>query len=427
MKHTILTRTLLTTAMLMAGGLLLPVAPAYSESAEEARLRDLADSDLSHSKVRELLTQGTNPNVRGFMGLTAVHAAAKGCAKQNLEVILKHGGDATVRDTDGNTPLHHAVGGPALELTCAPSTRLLVQRGAPLNQANQDGNTALHLAAKGTRDDSLAVLLDAGANPQAINGDGLTPLQLFVKAGANEGRIVALLVDAGADPNRKTPEGYTPLHVTLKTGGSYGKTEVVEALLAGNADPCIQDPEGYIPYQYGVVQENAPLRDGLDRAGGGELTCEKQESRTAKRSSQESVEAGANPNMFLEMVGVTCEKAVLTVHPVHEVDDILECLKTQNKIIKEKWSELKASGKVITTPELRKKLDDLNKKNFKKHSDYANYKNSLPQYPSNDEWAVLKAKKVEWVNTLHDVNTEVIQLFNAEIIAQSKKTSSQTE
>ena len=289
MKHTILTRTLLTTAMLMAGGLLLPVAPAYSESAEEARLRDLADSDLSHSKVRELLTQGTNPNVRGFMGLTAVHAAAKGCAKQNLEVILKHGGDATVRDTDGNTPLHHAVGGPASDMACAPSTRLLVQRGAPLNQANQDGNTALHLAAKGTRDDSLAVLLDAGANPQAINGDGLTPLQLFVKVGANRGRIVALLVDAGADPNRKTPEGYTPLHVTLKTGGSYGKTEVVEALLAGNADPCIQDPEGYIPYQYNVVHENLPLHDALDRAGGGELTCEKQESRTAKRSSQESV------------------------------------------------------------------------------------------------------------------------------------------
>ena len=131
------------------------------------------------------------------------------------------------------------------------------------------------------------MLLDAGANPRAINGDGLTPLQLFVKDGTNEGRVVALLLDAGANPNRKTPAGYTPLHVTLKSVGR-GKTEVVEALLAGNADPCIRDPEGHIPYQYGKVHENenALVRDALDRAGGHELACENRD----KRSSQESVE-----------------------------------------------------------------------------------------------------------------------------------------
>ena len=301
MTH-ILTRTLLTTAMLMAGNLLLPAAPAYSESAEEARLRDEADNDQGHQNVRELLTQGTNPNVRGFKGRTAVHAAAGGCAKQNLEVILKHGGDATVRDTDGNTPLHHAAGAIGGEMVCAPVTRLLVQHDAPVNQANQDGNTALHLAAKGSNEDRLAVLFDAGANPRAINGDGLTPLQLFVKDGANEGRVAALLLDAGADPDRKTPAGYTPLHVTLKSVGR-GKTEVVEALLAGNADPCIRDPEGHIPYQYGKVHENenAMVRDLLDRAGGHELACEKQKVRrgylgvTIRKVTQELAEQFGSP------------------------------------------------------------------------------------------------------------------------------------
>lgn len=70
----------------------------------------------------------------------------------------------------------------------------------------------------------------------------------------------------------------------------------------------------------------------------------------------------ARANMFLEMVGLTCEKAVRTVHYVSEVDDILECLKLQQNLIQEKWSELKAEGKVISTPELRKKLDILYKK-----------------------------------------------------------------
>ena len=419
MKHAILARTLLTTAMLMAGGILLPVAPAYSESAEETRLRDLADSDLSHSKVRELLTQGTNPNVRDFIGLTAVHAAAKGCAKQNLEVLLKHGGDATVRDTDGNTPLHHAVGGPAMELTCAPSTRLLVQHDAPLNQANQDGNTALHLAAKGTREDSLAVLLDAGANPQAVNGDGLTPLQLFVKAGANRGRIVALLVDAGADPNRKTPEGYTPLHVTLKTGGSYGKTDVVEALLAGNADPCIQDPAGYIPSQYRVVHENLPLHDALDRAGGGELTCGKQEIQN-KPGSSSITHAELPFDHFFELVGIDCEK-VTDQMTFKDVDDIRTCLETQNKFIFGAWDKLEAEGKVVKSSKLRATGLKLRDDYKRKEAYYIEYYNQLPHHPSNDQWADWHTKYVEWMNTYNDYNMKVISLMDEEIKAYTER------
>ena len=57
MKHTILTRTLLTTAMLMAGSLLLPFAPAYSESLEERldeepkALLELAAMDIEEPKA----------------------------------------------------------------------------------------------------------------------------------------------------------------------------------------------------------------------------------------------------------------------------------------------------------------------------------------------------------------------------------------
>ena len=424
MKHTILARTLLTTALLMAGSLLLPVAPAYSESAEEARLRDLADSDLAHSDVRELLTQGTNPNVPGFMNLTAVHAAAAACAKQNLAVLLKHGGDVTVRDTDGNTPLHHAVGGIAVDLACAPSTRLLVQHDAPLNQANQDGNTALHLAAKRTREDSLAVLLDAGANPRAVNGDGLTPLQLFVKAGVDQGRIVALLVDAGADPNRKTPEGYTPLHLTLKAVGSHGKTAVVEALLAGNADPCIRDPEEYIPSQYGKVheKENVVLREALDRAGGGELTCGKQEIQN-KPGSSFITHAELPFDHFFELVGIDCEKATLQM-TFGEVDDISTCLETQHNLIFDAWTKLKAEGKVVTSPELKATVIKLANDFEQKQVAYVEYyNNQLPDHPTNAQWSAWKHKEVEWMNAYNDYNMKLISLMDEEIKAYTEKKS----
>ena len=384
-------------------------------------MRDLADSDLAHSEVRELLTQGTNPNVPGFMGLTAVHAAAAACAKQNLAVLLKHGGDVTVRDTDGNTPLHHAVGGIAVDLACAPSTRLLVQHDAPLNQANQDGNTALHLAAKRTREDSLAVLLDAGANPRAVNGDGLTPLQLFVKAGVDQGRIVALLVDAGADPNRKTPEGYTPLHLTLKAVGSHGKTAVVEALLAGNADPCIRDPEEYIPYQYGKVheKENVVLREALDRAGGGELTCGKQEIQN-KPGSSSITHAELPFDHFFELVGIDCEKATLPM-TFEDIDDISTCLETQSKFIFNAWDKLEAEGKVVKSPELRATVIKLSNDFEKKQVAYVEYYNQLPNHPTNDQWADWHTKYVEWMNAYNDLNMTIIRLMDEEIEAYTER------
>lgn len=192
--------------------------------------------------------QRTAPDVRESQGHR--HPAARPSSGS---------GQSGHRETAGSLSAgpRPAPSGSAAVRARGPRTQLLVQRGAPLDQANQDGNTALHLAAKGSREDSLAMLLDTGANPRSINGDGLTPLQFFVKTGADEGRIVALLL-AGADPNRKTPKGYMPLHVTLKTGGSYGKTEVVEALPAGNADPCIRDSEGYISYPCRVGHENLP-------------------------------------------------------------------------------------------------------------------------------------------------------------------------
>ena len=114
-------------------------------------------------------------------------------------------------------------------------------------------------------------LLTRGVSPNAPDWRGRTAVHLAAKHGAVQ-NLTALL-EAGGNPNVPDQDGHTPLHVALTEGGRDGRTEIVEVLLARNADPCVRNAEGHIPAHYAVVQEDAPLQQVLDRAGGHDRAC----------------------------------------------------------------------------------------------------------------------------------------------------------
>lgn len=77
----------------------------------------------------------------------------------------------------------------------------------PSEVRDSAGNTPLHRAALRLDVDAVRSLLTAGANPNAKNNAGATPL-LY---GAGHAEVVRLLLEKKADPNAKSAAGNTPL------------------------------------------------------------------------------------------------------------------------------------------------------------------------------------------------------------------------
>jgi uncharacterized protein len=91
----------------------------------------------------------------------------------------------------------------------APHHELLDQ-GADVNAADAAGWTPLHFAAQDYRVDAVATLIAAGAEIDARNRFGATPLSVAVFNSMGRGEALQLLLDAGADPDCRNSAGISP-------------------------------------------------------------------------------------------------------------------------------------------------------------------------------------------------------------------------
>ena len=105
--------------------------------------------------------------------------------------------------------------------------RLMLDRGADIELANEWGRTALTFSAQNDRLDTTALLIERGANVMATDEKGFAPLIWAAMSGSPE--MVALLLDAGAT-DRAGPGGRT----ALSTAAYCNEPEKsqIEALLA---------------------------------------------------------------------------------------------------------------------------------------------------------------------------------------------------
>ena len=104
-----------------------------------------------------------------------------------------------------------------------------------------DGFTALHLAAFFGQEDAAALLLEHGADANAVASNAeLEVAPLHSAAAAAHASIVRLLLEHGADPNARQRGGFTALHAAAQNGDR----ESVEVLLERGADRSLAADDG---------------------------------------------------------------------------------------------------------------------------------------------------------------------------------------
>jgi ankyrin repeat protein len=164
------------------------------------RIFDAVDAN-SVAEVRSLLALGVDVNTADRDGNSLLAIAARNGHRETVNLLLKSGARVETRNRFGETPLMYAAlsGNEAI-------VRDLLARPITLNP---DGPawTPMHYAALRGHVGVLALLVDRGANVNAVSENGTTALMLA----ASEGRLdtVSFLLKRGADPALVNDAGRT--------------------------------------------------------------------------------------------------------------------------------------------------------------------------------------------------------------------------
>lgn len=132
---------------------------------------------------------------------------------------------------------------------------LLLELGADPNHGNRQGQRPLHYLAASASDVTerlLLKLVKAGADVDAIDLDGVTPLSNAVLGDRPD--LVRHLLAAYANPELKNAEGFTSLHLA----SSFGKVEIIR-LLADKADTEARDSKGFTPLHLSIFFKDVPI------------------------------------------------------------------------------------------------------------------------------------------------------------------------
>lgn len=168
---------------------------------------------------------------------------------------------------------------------------LLEKHEVNVNGKCSDGNTALHEASKCNNAEILTLLLDFGADINAKNEYGYTPLHMCCQHISEELEASELLLRNGADINAQNAYKNTPLHLAAR----HNNLEVCKVLLESDSDinakgindctplhlavehGCIETCQELLSQQANVDAlrkgERTPLHDAVSNSSIGSKLC----------------------------------------------------------------------------------------------------------------------------------------------------------
>lgn len=151
-----------------------------------------------------------------YAGRTLLHEASSQGNRTMVELLLRLGADPDARDGGGHTPLY-CLANECRTAEGAGVVRALTQSGADVNASDGVKRcTALHMAARRGSPEIAGALLDCGADIDARDSLGETPLRRAVNC--DRIRVASLLLARGADAGSIGSRGLTPLLAARSSG-----------------------------------------------------------------------------------------------------------------------------------------------------------------------------------------------------------------
>ena len=213
---------------------------------EAALVNRARDGDVD--RVRDLLGRGVDPNatfaaqseadaspVTGK--ITALLFASWAGHTEIAKVLLEAGAEPDRGSLNGKTPLAAAAGKGHSGII-----ELLLEAGADPNASTGSAGPPLGFAVHGGDKESIKLLIEAGSDPNCRITDQDYTL-LSYTAVEDEPQLTEILLEAGADPDLVDSDGLTALAYTALSGA----TGVARKLLEAGADPTVSPGHRSLP------------------------------------------------------------------------------------------------------------------------------------------------------------------------------------
>jgi ankyrin repeat protein len=246
---------------------------ASVNTANSAGVTALMMSVTDIDKVSLLLAKGADVNAASKRGRTALLLAAMSDRSAGIvRLLMAKGADPKAVDVLKVNALNAAVRGDDIE-----TIRIFADAGVAADNADFAGFTPLIGAAFSGNVQAVKLLLEKGANVNAVSGDGsfqkvkagtialgnFTPLLAAATLGSPE--MITVLLQAGADVNARDVRGMTPLMLAVATDRQ--NSEVVRALINRKADVNIRSLAGETAFDWARKIGNPSMVQMLERAG----------------------------------------------------------------------------------------------------------------------------------------------------------------
>jgi ankyrin repeat protein len=210
-------------------------------------------------------------NLKSEDGYSALMYAAANSrftsSEQTVADLISAGAEIDSRDNLGMNAAMIAMLR-AKTTSTSDTVKKLIRAGSDVNVVNLSSRRTMLMLAPLVSDDLVRMLIEKGANVDAKDRNGCTPLMYAI--GCSE-RAVRMLVDAGSDLEAKDNLGRTPLMIAVKHSGVHEHAAgAVTVLLNSGADMASRDNNGNTPLMYaaaysGVFSSDSAMKSLLSR------------------------------------------------------------------------------------------------------------------------------------------------------------------